>query len=320
MSGVLFFSGANCLPVVSKAGDQEQLLRAAGQLVSSMTPRQGLVLVALFCRGSSADIKSTLIRLCLFFRAYGRRDILDLLSSDPIAKAGEVVSLVSEHEMLDLYNKLTGIEPDAEELKAETKMLDCLLEGDPCMKLITHFKADLAIRLKELFVVHRTRVGDAAAIRADNRCMVSAPQYDDTRYKPRHWQSVVEDFALNGIYPPAFLKEWGRLYQSVPWPESCRNLFEGYESPRGREPVRHRSVDRILIELLEGELRSADTARLALNASALSVQGLYIPRCLWGELAWSLLDRYRRTTGLISDLRSFDARMSMSIPEAEVLV
>ncbi len=319
MSAVLSFSGADCLPVVGSAAEQERLLRAADNAAGPQTLQHSLALIALFCRGTSADIELTLIRLLVFFRAAGRRDVMSLLSPDPVAKALDIVLHVDAGEIRELYRMLKAVEPDAKEQKAEEKMLEALQAGDPCTALIMHFKADLAVRLKALFVVHRAHIGKDAAYCSSKRCIVEVTGYDDSRYKPRHWQSVVEAFAQRGVYPPAFLKEWVRLYRSLPWPESCRNLMGGSAAPVQPAPVRYRSASEVLAELLEGDLRPAETARLALNASALGIPGLYIPRCLWLELTWSLLDRHQRTAGLKGDLRQFEAGNAMSFTQVEVL-
>jgi hypothetical protein len=246
--------------------------------------------------------------------------VVNFLTGDPVTAALDIESDIGSNEILELYNELQAVVPADKELEAEKVLLKDLASDDPCMSLVTYFKADLAERLSALFSAHRLQLYEAAIDRKSKRCTIEPPEYDPNRYKIQRWQHVVDVFADHGVYPPDFLKEVVRRYQSVPWPESCLKLLGAIKLVDRHRPHRYHTIDDILAELVEGSLRPADTARLALNATGLGVQGIYLPRCLWLDLAWSVLDGGQRTPDLEADLAKFDTRRNMIFPIAEVMI
>jgi hypothetical protein len=310
MNSLLSFAGVSCIPACTTDADQERMLRAAGTLAESLTVKQGYALIALLCRGSSADVERKLIRIGLWCRSHGRRDILSLLFPDPVNKALGIVSMATAEQLVELGNVLSGIKLAENEVREDVAILGRLRETDPCLQLIDHFRNDLALRLKALFVVYRQRSYKKAVAKAGKRCTVIETEYDDERYKLKHWCSVLDAFVRHGVYPSPYLRDMERKYDGIPWPQSCSTLLESYTPSPISVPGRSMTVPTILSELMDGDLKAADVVRLALNASSRYVRGLYLPRSSWFELAWSLLDRSQRTEVMAHDLSMFETRMN----------
>lgn len=286
----------------------EKMLWAAASLEEPLTLEQGRVLIALLTQGSSSDIECVLVRLVFWCRVYKRRDILTLLFLDPVTKAMEIGGNVDDADIQTLKDTLEGAEGGRS--KWELDLLLKLQGEDPCLQLIDCFKDKLADRFKNLCEVYHRRLHRRLVEIAGKRCTVEMASYESKRYKSKHWVQALQPFIDKGVSPVKILAMTQREYRSVPWPESFPTLVDQYLMRIHNNTVapasRFASVSRMLPYLIEADLSPAEVARLALNATMLGVQGLFLSKEIWVELAWSLLDGRKRTSELAVALKSFE--------------